>query len=266
MARSGSRSGKAAKVKASGAKASASKTAGAKGLAAQGAARVSWRAHDDQRHGRDTDNDARGHGKRPSSRELRASERRAAIVAAGLDEFTARGFAATRLDDVAKRAGVAKGTIYLHFKDKEALFQELVRTALVPLIGRMANPPLVEGVPARVLMEMFAETFAREVVGTRRGDILRMIMSEGTRFPSLAEFYHREVVSVGIAGMRRIIEHGIARGEIANRALADFPQLVVAPAVVAVIWQGLFGEYAPIDVAAMLRVHLDLIFGKGQVA
>ncbi|WP_244487176.1 TetR/AcrR family transcriptional regulator [Afipia sp. Root123D2] len=197
---------------------------------------------------------------------MRASERRAAIVAAGLDEFTARGFAATRLDDVAKRAGVAKGTIYLHFKDKEALFQELVRTALVPLIGRMANPPLMSGVSARAMMEGFADTFAREVVGTRRGDILRLIIAEGTRFPSLAEFYHREVVSVGIAGMRRMIEYGIARGEIKNKAVAEFPQVVVAPAVVAVIWQGLFGTYSPLDAAAMLRVHLDLIFGEGKAA
>src|SRR5882757_9029467 len=64
--------------------------------------------------------------KSPSNRATRAAERREAIIAAGLEEFIARGFAATRLDDVAKRAGVAKGTIYLHFKDKEALFQELV--------------------------------------------------------------------------------------------------------------------------------------------
>jgi AcrR family transcriptional regulator len=67
---------------------------------------------------------------RPSKRAVGATERRAAIVAAGLEEFTAKGFAATRLDDVAKRAGVAKGTIYLHFQDKDALFKELVRTAL----------------------------------------------------------------------------------------------------------------------------------------
>src|SRR5712692_4084285 len=83
--------------------------------------------------------------KPPSSRASRAAERRQAIIDAALDEFVARGFAATRLDDVAKRAGVAKGTIYLHFKDKEALFQELIRTALVPLIGRLAAPPPAGG-------------------------------------------------------------------------------------------------------------------------
>ena len=196
-----------------------------------------------------------------SKRAQGAQERREAITAAALDEFVARGFAATRLDDVAKRAGVAKGTIYLHFKDKEALFQELVRTALVPLIGRLiATPPKGDG-SARAMVEGFAETFVREIAGTRRGDIVRLIIAEGERFPALSEFYYREVVERGIAAMRRMIEYGIARGEIRNEGLAQFPQIVVAPAMVAVIWQGLFGRYAPLDSLAMLRTHIDLIFG-----
>jgi AcrR family transcriptional regulator len=180
---------------------------------------------------------------------------------AALDEFVARGFAATRLDDVAKRAGVAKGTIYLHFKDKEALFQELIRTALVPLIGRLAAPPPA-GSSVRAALEGFAQTFAQEVVSTRRGDIVRLIVAEGARFPSVADFYYREVVSRGLAGMRALIELGIARGEIDQEGLARFPQIVVAPVIVAVIWQGLFGRQAPLDAAEMFRVHLDLIFGE----
>src|SRR5579871_4183402 len=75
------------------------------------------------------------------NRAERTAERRAAIVQAAMDEFIARGFAATRLDDIAKRAGVAKGTIYLHFKDKESMFEELIRTAIVPLVGRITAPP-----------------------------------------------------------------------------------------------------------------------------
>jgi AcrR family transcriptional regulator len=197
----------------------------------------------------------------PSNRAARAAERREAIIEAALDEFVARGFAATRLDDVAKRAGVAKGTIYLHFKDKEALFQELIRTALVPLISRLAAPPPAGG-SVRAALERFAQTFAQEVVTTRRGDIVRLIVAEGARFPSVADFYYREVVSRGMAGMRALIELGVARGEIPNEALARFPQIVVAPAIVAVIWQGLFGQHAPLDAKEMLRVHLDLIFGE----
>ena len=82
---------------------------------------------------------------RSNHRAERAAERRQAIIEAALDEFITRGFTATRLDDIARRADVAKGTIYLHFKDKEALFQELIRTALVPLIGRLAAPPPAGG-------------------------------------------------------------------------------------------------------------------------
>jgi AcrR family transcriptional regulator len=202
---------------------------------------------------------------KPSNRAARAAQRRAAIIAAGLDEFTARGFAATRLDDVAKRAGVAKGTIYLHFKDKEALFQELVRTALVPLIGNLAAAPAAGG-SVRDILERFAETFVREIAETKRGDIIRLIVAEGARFPSLADFYFREVVSRGLAAMRKLIESGIARGEIRHERLADFPQIVVAPAMIAVMWQGLFGRHAPLDAVAMLKVHLDLIFGERRVS
>ena len=203
--------------------------------------------------------------KRRPNRTERAAERRAAIIDAAMDEFIARGFAATRLEDVAKRAGVAKGTIYLHFKDKEALFQELIRTALVPLIGRLAAPPPA-GASVRSALESFAQTFAREVITTRRGDIVRLIVAEGPRFPSVADFYYREVVSRGMAAMRALIELGISSGEIKSEALARFPQVVVAPAIVAVIWHGLFGRHAPLDVTEMLRVHLDLIFGERRTA
>jgi AcrR family transcriptional regulator len=238
---------KAATAKAATSKAGAAKTAASRAAAAKAAVVKSPAA------------------KSASSRAMRAAERRQAIVAAGLDEFVARGFTATRLDDVAKRAGVAKGTIYLHFKDKEALFQELVRTALVPLIGRLTSLPMAGG-SARAIVEAFAETFLHEVVATRRGDIVRLVMAEGTRFPALAEFYYREVVERGLAGMRRLIEYGIARGEIHHPALTRFPQIVVAPVLVAMIWQGLFGKQAPLDAEAMLKVHIDLIFGERRPA
>ncbi|WP_291574591.1 TetR/AcrR family transcriptional regulator [Bradyrhizobium sp.] len=194
------------------------------------------------------------------SRAARAAGRRQAIIEAALAEFVARGFAATRLDDVAKRAGVAKGTIYLHFEDKKALFQELIRTALVPLISRLAVPPPAGG-SVRDKLENFAQTFVEEVVATRRGDIVRLIVAEGSRFPSIADFYYREVVSRGMAGMRALIDRGIKSGEIRAQGLADFPQIVIAPAIVAVIWHGLFGKRAPLDASAMFRVQLDLIFG-----
>jgi AcrR family transcriptional regulator len=196
-----------------------------------------------------------------SNRAERAAERRAAIVEAAFDEFVGRGFAATRIEDIAKRAGVAKGTIYLHFKDKESMFEELVRTAIVPLLARLAAPPAPGGT-VRDAVERVAETFIREVASTRRGDIIRLIVSEGPRFPAIADFYYREVISRGLAGMRALIELGIARGEIRQPDLARFPQILVAPAIVAVIWKSLFDRHSPLDALEMMRVHLDLIFGQ----
>src|SRR3989440_6344219 len=118
-----------------------------------------------------------------SSRAERAAERRLAIIEAAMEEFIARGFAATRLDDVAKRAGVAKGTIYLHFKDKEALFEELIRTAIVPMINRLWGTPPQPGASVRDMVEGFAKTFIEEGPTTRRGDLVRLIVAEGPRFP-----------------------------------------------------------------------------------
>ncbi|MDF0518312.1 TetR/AcrR family transcriptional regulator [Bradyrhizobium yuanmingense] len=196
-----------------------------------------------------------------SNRASRAAERRAAIVEAAMEEFIARGFAATRLDDIAKRAGVAKGTIYLHFKDKESMFEELVRIVIVPVVARLTTLPPPAG-SVRDLIETFAGNFLKEVIGTRRGDLVRLIVAEGPRFPSVADFYYREVVSRGISAMRALIELGIARGEIRQKDLARYPQILVAPAMIAVIWQSLFARHAPLDAQEMLRVHLDLIFGE----
>ena len=197
-----------------------------------------------------------------SNRAERAAERRGAIIEAAMDEFIARGFAATRLDDVARRAGVAKGTIYLHFKDKESMFEELIRTAIVPLLNRLDVGPPPAGGSVRDMIEGFVRTFIHEVTTTRRGDIVRLIVAEGPRFPAIADFYYREVVSKGLAGMRAAISLGIARGEIKHKDLAQFPQILIAPAMIAVIWQSLFSKHAPLDAIEMFRVHLDLIFGE----
>src|SRR5258708_464318 len=196
-----------------------------------------------------------------SNRAERAAERRAAIIEAGPDEVISRGFPAPRPAARAKPAGGAHAPPYPPFKDKESMFEELIRTALVPLIGRMVPPPLAGG-SIRDAVEGFARTFIQEVAGTRRGDIVRLIVAEGPRFPEIADFYYREVVSRGLTGMRALIEFGIARGEIQQKNLARFPQLLVAPAIVAAIWQSLFSKHAPLDAIEMFRTHLDLSFGE----
>jgi AcrR family transcriptional regulator len=204
-------------------------------------------------------------GKTPSARAIRSAARREAILHAALDEFSARGFAAARLDDVAKRAGVAKGTIYLHFHDKEALFQEIVRSLMGPFVGTLEGV-FAADIPLRTIVDQIVELFVREVFGTRRKDIIRLIMTEGLRFPKLAEFYYREVLSRILAGARARLARGVARGEISHAALARFPQLVAAPAMLAIIWSGLFDRFEPLDVRELLRAHMDILFGERKAA
>jgi AcrR family transcriptional regulator len=188
-----------------------------------------------------------------ATREARSAARRKAILTAALDEFSERGFAATRLDDVARRAGIAKGTIYLYFRDKESLFQELVRTMLTPLVGTIEALGAAE-LPLGSLAGHIAELFVREVYETRRKDVVRLMISEGRRFPKLAEFYYREVLSRIIAAARGEVPHG----------LVDFPQIMAAPGLLAIIWNGLFERFEPLDVRAMMQTHLDLLFAKGR--
>jgi AcrR family transcriptional regulator len=197
-----------------------------------------------------------------ASRADKSALRRDAILAAALEEFSASGFAAARLDDVAQRAGVGKGTIYLHFRDKEALFQELVATMLGPFVASLeAAPPAAA--PIRMVVERLFGLFMREIYGTERRKLLRLVMTEGPRFPQLAEFHYQNVVKRGIAAMRALLEAAHARGELRNDALVRFPQLVIAPGIMAIVWSGLFDRFAPLDVTALMQAHLDLLFGIG---
>lgn len=204
------------------------------------------------------------HSAHEGERVQRRSGRRDAILTAAIEEFSARGFAATRLDDVARRAGVAKGTIYLYFRDKESLFQELVRAMLSPLVGAIEAAPMAD-LPVRVVAERIVDLFVREIYGTRRKDVIRLIIAEGPRFPKLAEFYYREVIARVLPAMRALLTRAVERGELGNDALARFPQLLIAPGLVAVVWNGLFDRFSPLDVRELMRAHLDLIFGERSV-
>jgi AcrR family transcriptional regulator len=198
---------------------------------------------------------------RRGPRAVRQAERREAILAAALEEFSASGFAATRLDDVARRAGVAKGTIYLYFRDKESLFQELIRAMLVPVVGTIEAAP-VANMSAREVAEAIADLFVREIFGTRRKDVIHLIIAEGPRFPKLAEFYYHEVIERVVLAVRAVLKRAVARGELSNDALVRFPQLLVAPALVAIVWNSLFDRFSPLDIRELMRAHIDLLFGE----
>lgn len=201
--------------------------------------------------------------KRP--RDIRAAERREAILAAALDEFSLNGFAATRLDDIAKRAGVAKGTLYLYFRDKETMFQELIRTTISPIIATVEDVP-AQSLALRDLAEMLLGVFVREILGTKRKNVIRLMIAEGPRFPKLAEFYYREVLGRVIPALGKLISQTSDDNVVRQRALAQFPQLLVAPALLALVWGSLFEKYSPLDVEAFMRAHLNALFGERKVS
>ena len=101
----------------------------------------------------------------------------------------------------------------------------------------------------------------REIFGTRRKDVIRLIITEGPRFPALAEFYYREVVARVLAIIRPLLQRAAERGELKNDALVRFPQLLAAPGLVAIMWNALFEKYEPLDVPEMIRAHIGILFG-----
>jgi len=185
--------------------------------------------------------------------------RREAILAAALEEFSAQGFSAARLDDVARRAGVAKGTIYLYFRDKDALFEELIRSVLSPVVGAL-ELAMHDQRPTREIAESAIEIFLRDIYGTRCNDVIRLVISEGGRFPKLAEFYHREVLSRLFGAMQALLQRAAERGELRDASVVRFPQLIGAPAIVSIIWSGLFDRFESLDVRGFLQAQINLIF------
>jgi AcrR family transcriptional regulator len=197
-------------------------------------------------------------------RKVAPEVRRRAILEAALATFAEQGFAAARLDDVAARAGVAKGTLYLYFASKEALFEALIRDAVSPLLEHVSKVAAAPGLPPIQALETFFALFESQVLGTARKLLLRLIISEGVRFPRLAEIYYREVVTRGLAVMRSLAERAAKDGSFATTGPARFPQLIIAPLLVAVIWDALFSRLDPLDVKGLLRAHLEALQGKGR--
>jgi AcrR family transcriptional regulator len=186
--------------------------------------------------------------------------RKRAILQAALHEFSQSGFAAARLEDVAARAGIAKGTLYLYFSNKQALFEELIRSYVSPVLDQVETQ--VAGTqPAHVMLQQLFELFRREVLDTERKHIIQLLISEGPRFPAIADFYFREVVSRGMRVLGALARQGQAAGQLPGDALARFPQLIIAPLLVAVLWDKLFGRHQPLDVDGMLKAHVMLLTG-----
>ena len=182
------------------------------------------------------------------------------IRAAALALFAERGFAATRLDDVARRAGIAKGTIYLYFPTKEDLFRALVRQDLLPNLAALEKAAAAHPGPAPArLRDLLATMAARMDAPTAA--IPRLILAESGNFPALARFYAEEVVARGLALITRVIAAGVAAGEFRPVDPAAVAPLAVAPLVMALLWRGSVGRHVADTQGpeALLATHLDLL-------
>jgi AcrR family transcriptional regulator len=190
---------------------------------------------------------------------MEPAARRQAILDAALVVFAEHGFEAARLDEVAARAGVAKGTLYLYFKDKQALFETLVRSAIDPVFERLAAVSAVPDLPLGQVLQLLFAVFRSQILETDRKLMLRLVIAEGPRFPAIAEFHYRNVVARMLPLIRRIAERAVERGELPNDALVRFPQLVAGPLLLAVLWDAMFTRIDPLDVGRYLEAFGDML-------
>ncbi len=182
------------------------------------------------------------------------------ILAAAFEEFSAKGYAEARLEDVAQRAGIAKGTIYLYFKNKELLFRAVLRGLIRHAFEELEIfVQTFSGTAEELVRQVLARQYTNVVKNSKARLMLRLLIAESHKFPQLADVYLREVVGPGVAAMRTLIERGIASSEFRESKIAAFPQVLVGPAVLAVVWTLIVGERQPLDLDRYMEAHLELV-------
>jgi AcrR family transcriptional regulator len=176
------------------------------------------------------------------------------VLAAALDLFVERGFAGTRLDDVAARAGVSKGTLYLYFENKEELFKEVVRHSVVARISRAREAAAAWPGSSADLVTALIEQWWREFGSTQAGGITKLMMAESGNFPEIARFYLEEVIEPWHALLAAALERGIAAGEFRAVDVASHVRVITAPLVMLSLWSRSFGPCSadPLDPEAYL--------------
>ncbi|MCW5773436.1 MAG: TetR/AcrR family transcriptional regulator [Rhodospirillaceae bacterium] len=191
----------------------------------------------------------------------RKEARPAEILTAALDVFAERGYAAAKLDDVAARAGVSKGTLYLYFDSKEELFRSVVRDLLVPNIAAAEQRVAEYRGPSAELLRGLIATLGRIVADSKLGAIPKLIIAEAANFPDLARFYHDEVISRGKRLIAGLIQRGIRAGEFRPVPIEEVLPMLVGPVMLLAVWQHSFGRAGvpPLPTEAVLARHADFL-------
>jgi AcrR family transcriptional regulator len=191
----------------------------------------------------------------------RKDARPAELLDAALDVFAEKGFAAARMEDIAARAGAAKGTVYLYFPSKEAVFEALVRSAIVPNIERAEAMAAAHRGPVAPLFRQLMALLATVVRDARIVVIPRLLIGELYKFPELARFYQRHVLERGLGLIARVHRRGVASGEFRPQDSDAVARLVVAPVLLMAIWRTVFAPHddRPFDPAPVLQAHADTL-------
>lgn len=192
--------------------------------------------------------------------ERRKEARPQELLAAAIDLFVERGFASTRLEDVARRAGVSKGTLYLYYANKEDLFKAVVRQSIVPVIGDAETSVAeFEGHSAELLRHVILNWW-RRVGATNASGISKLILAEADNFPELARFYQQEVMTRGIGMLSSMLERGVRRGEFRGVDIAQTAQVLIAPLLMLSTWKHTIApcERCDLQPEAFLEAFLDI--------
>ncbi len=193
-------------------------------------------------------------------RRRRKDARPQEILDAALASFAEKGFNAARVEDIAARAGVSKGTVYLYFDSKQDMFRALVREGMAANLQSVGAMVARHEGPSSDLLRLFLTTTVAAILTSPLSAVPKIIISESGNFPEITEFYRREVIDVGLGLLAQIIGRGIARGEFRPVATEHAAKLCIAPVVLSAIWKSCFAQFdpAPFDAEAFIAAHLDV--------
>ena len=195
----------------------------------------------------------------------RKEDRPAEITKAALAAFAEKGYAATRVDEVAKRAGVSKGLLYLYFKTKEDLFKAVIRSFLSPRIDALISNIEETELSAEEFLRGPFLAFARSLPRSPAKILVRLMIAEGPRHPDLIAWYWDNVVSRALAALHSLIERGVDNGEFRESALNEFPQLLVTPVLFSVVWLNIFQPHSSLDTDRFIEAHVEMVLDSIQV-
>lgn len=190
-------------------------------------------------------------------KEARPSE----ILEAALSVFAEKGFTAARMDDIAARAGVSKGTIYLYFPSKEAVFKALVRETVGARIGEIVGLIQKHEGPTPKLLEAALRNFGQFVSASDLVVLPKIVIAEAGNFPDLARFYREEVIERGLSVLGGIVARGIERGEFRPIPTEHAVRLIMAPLLIVMIWRTTFARFdaKPYDYLGLIEEHIQTL-------